>query len=178
MECAGGFFRKGISGGERKRVSIGHELLINPSVLLLGGSLFFAPPSNPSSNTLETTHPDTPLFRMHRTLPVLSQGAVFQLLPSSGSSANTLYCGCMQRMRGCGGVGALSCLEPPRSTTARLVPPMTGGALVPCGARSPEVFLYRSWGMLTHVSLFGFVRRVVTRKGGHTELPCGMFCRL
>ncbi|CAL8462005.1 g1536 [Coccomyxa elongata] len=31
----GGFFRKGISGGERKRVSIGHELLINPSVLLL-----------------------------------------------------------------------------------------------------------------------------------------------
>ena len=33
--CAGGFFRKGISGGERKRVSIGHELLINPSVLLL-----------------------------------------------------------------------------------------------------------------------------------------------
>ena len=32
---AGGFFRKGISGGERKRVSIGHELLINPSVLLL-----------------------------------------------------------------------------------------------------------------------------------------------
>ncbi len=33
--AAGGFFRKGISGGERKRVSIGHELLINPSVLLL-----------------------------------------------------------------------------------------------------------------------------------------------
>ncbi|KAK9820397.1 hypothetical protein WJX72_009913 [[Myrmecia] bisecta] len=31
----GGFFRKGISGGERKRVSIGHELLINPSIMLL-----------------------------------------------------------------------------------------------------------------------------------------------
>ncbi|KAK9839571.1 hypothetical protein WJX84_010569, partial [Apatococcus fuscideae] len=31
----GGFFRKGISGGERKRVSIGHELLINPAILLL-----------------------------------------------------------------------------------------------------------------------------------------------
>ena len=31
----GGFFRRGISGGERKRVSVGHELLINPSVLLL-----------------------------------------------------------------------------------------------------------------------------------------------
>lgn len=31
----GGFFRRGISGGERKRVSVGHELLIDPSVLLL-----------------------------------------------------------------------------------------------------------------------------------------------
>ena len=31
----GGFFRRGVSGGERKRVSVGHELLINPSVLLL-----------------------------------------------------------------------------------------------------------------------------------------------
>ncbi|KAK9839931.1 hypothetical protein WJX74_000629 [Apatococcus lobatus] len=31
----GGFGNKGISGGERKRVSVGHELLINPSLLLL-----------------------------------------------------------------------------------------------------------------------------------------------
>ncbi|EIE22543.1 hypothetical protein COCSUDRAFT_16269, partial [Coccomyxa subellipsoidea C-169] len=31
----GGFFRRGISGGERKRVSVGHELLINPSIILL-----------------------------------------------------------------------------------------------------------------------------------------------
>jgi ABC-type multidrug transport system ATPase subunit len=31
----GGFFRRGVSGGERKRVSVGFELLINPSVLLL-----------------------------------------------------------------------------------------------------------------------------------------------
>ena len=31
----GGFFRRGISGGERKRTSIGHELLINPSTLYL-----------------------------------------------------------------------------------------------------------------------------------------------
>ena len=32
---AGGYFHRGVSGGERKRVSVGHELLINPSVLLL-----------------------------------------------------------------------------------------------------------------------------------------------
>ena len=32
---AGGFLRRGISGGERKRVSIGHELLINPAILML-----------------------------------------------------------------------------------------------------------------------------------------------
>ncbi|KAK9089170.1 hypothetical protein Scep_028252 [Stephania cephalantha] len=31
----GGLFTRGISGGERKRVSIGQELLINPSLLLL-----------------------------------------------------------------------------------------------------------------------------------------------
>ncbi|KAL6781161.1 hypothetical protein ACKKBG_A10055 [Auxenochlorella protothecoides x Auxenochlorella symbiontica] len=31
----GGFFRKGISGGERKRTSVGHELLINPSIMFL-----------------------------------------------------------------------------------------------------------------------------------------------
>jgi ABC-type histidine transport system ATPase subunit len=33
--AVGGFFRRGISGGERKRVSIGHELLINPAILML-----------------------------------------------------------------------------------------------------------------------------------------------
>jgi ABC-type multidrug transport system ATPase subunit len=31
----GGFFMKGLSGGERKRTSIGYELITNPSLLLL-----------------------------------------------------------------------------------------------------------------------------------------------
>lgn len=35
----GGGFRRGVSGGERKRVSIGHELLINPSAIFLGESV-------------------------------------------------------------------------------------------------------------------------------------------
>ena len=33
----GGFFQRGVSGGERKRVSVGHELLIDPSILMLDG---------------------------------------------------------------------------------------------------------------------------------------------
>lgn len=31
----GNHMMRGVSGGERKRVSIGHELLINPSVIFL-----------------------------------------------------------------------------------------------------------------------------------------------
>lgn len=31
----GGPMMRGVSGGERKRVSIGHELLINPSVIMM-----------------------------------------------------------------------------------------------------------------------------------------------
>lgn len=31
----GGFFKRGVSGGERKRASVGHELLVNPSILFL-----------------------------------------------------------------------------------------------------------------------------------------------
>ena len=42
----GGYFHRGVSGGERKRVSVGHELLINPSVLLLVRCLpVLAPPA-------------------------------------------------------------------------------------------------------------------------------------
>lgn len=40
---AGGHKRKGVSGGERKRVSIGHEMLINPSVLMLDGARGLGP---------------------------------------------------------------------------------------------------------------------------------------
>lgn len=39
----GGGFRRGVSGGERKRVSIGHELLINPSAIFLGEPFILGP---------------------------------------------------------------------------------------------------------------------------------------
>lgn len=35
----GGGMRRGVSGGERKRVSVAHELLIDPAVLILDGVL-------------------------------------------------------------------------------------------------------------------------------------------
>eukprot|EP00884_Botryococcus_braunii_P008026 jgi/Botrbrau1/17224/Bobra.0621s0002.1 len=56
----GGFFRRGISGGERKRVSVGHELLINPALLLL---------DEPTSGLDSTT-----AMRLVTTLSKLAQG--------------------------------------------------------------------------------------------------------
>ena len=34
-QMVGGMFQRGISGGERKRVSIGYEMITEPSILLL-----------------------------------------------------------------------------------------------------------------------------------------------
>ena len=34
-QVVGGFLKRGISGGERKRVSIGYELITEPSILIL-----------------------------------------------------------------------------------------------------------------------------------------------
>ncbi|KAL4542047.1 hypothetical protein Ndes2437B_g06366 [Nannochloris sp. 'desiccata'] len=56
----GGFFRRGISGGERKRASVGHELLINPSTLFL---------DEPTSGLDSTT-----AMHLLETLRTLAQG--------------------------------------------------------------------------------------------------------
>lgn len=56
----GGFFRRGISGGERKRASVGHELLINPSTLFL---------DEPTSGLDSTT-----AMHLLETLRALAQG--------------------------------------------------------------------------------------------------------
>ena len=57
--AAGGFFRRGISGGERKRVSVGHEMIINPSVLLLDEPTSGMSPPEPAHCPFR--HTDSPL---------------------------------------------------------------------------------------------------------------------
>lgn len=56
----GGYMRRGVSGGERKRCSIGHELLVNPSLLML---------DEPTSGLDSTT-----ALRLVHTLRTLSNG--------------------------------------------------------------------------------------------------------
>jgi len=56
----GGYLRRGVSGGERKRCSIGHELLVNPSLLML---------DEPTSGLDSTT-----ALRLVHTLRTLSNG--------------------------------------------------------------------------------------------------------
>ena len=59
---AGGFFRRGISGGERKRVSVGHEMIINPSVLLL---------DEPTSGVMPPPPPPPPSVQQHVMVPTV-----------------------------------------------------------------------------------------------------------
>ena len=56
----GGQFKRGVSGGERKRVSIGHELLVDPSLLFL---------DEPTSGLDSTT-----ALRIIKTLQDLAKG--------------------------------------------------------------------------------------------------------
>lgn len=58
--CIGGLLSRGVSGGERKRVSIGHEMIMNPGLLMLD-----EPTSGLDSTTAE---------RIVRTLRLLARG--------------------------------------------------------------------------------------------------------
>lgn len=88
---AGGFFRKGVSGGERKRASIAVELLQEPSVLLLvrwgvqevgRGREGLLRPTDQHAVAI------TPCSRSTCTLPLLPP-ACLQDEPTSGLDATT-----------------------------------------------------------------------------------------
>eukprot|EP01026_Neomeris_dumetosa_P054850 TRINITY_DN494_c0_g1_i3.p1 TRINITY_DN494_c0_g1~~TRINITY_DN494_c0_g1_i3.p1 ORF type:complete len:686 (-),score=55.92 TRINITY_DN494_c0_g1_i3:520-2577(-) len=72
----GGPFRRGVSGGERKRVSVGHELITNPSVLFL---------DEPTSGLDSTT-----ALKLVDTLKDLSQGGR-TILTTIHQPASRLY---------------------------------------------------------------------------------------
>ena len=52
---------RGVSGGERKRVSVGHELLIDPSILMLDGTKPVAVTTTAQLLPLLTSRLHTPL---------------------------------------------------------------------------------------------------------------------
>ena len=115
----GNHMMRGISGGERKRVSIGHELLINPSVIFLDEvrSLFpgldcnhpaleaskrsaNAPPPPPSAQPTSGLDSTTALNLMH-TLRTLASGGR-TIITSIHQPSSRLYQQ-MDKVRGGGG---------------------------------------------------------------------------
>ncbi|GJY24811.1 ABC transporter G family member 25 [Tanacetum coccineum] len=76
----GNGFIRGVSGGERKRVSIGHEMLVNPSLLYAGFP------------TTSVYQPSSRVFQMFDKVLVLSEGrSDFLLDLASGTLLHVLF---------------------------------------------------------------------------------------